>query len=100
MTSAIDANALAKPGFQTGEKRRALFLTDTQTPAGTQAVDRALDIEQRIDAFHRLQRDRGDGRGLFAAPCVGSDIGQLEELAPGVCPAQRRRDGASSRAGS
>ena len=30
--------------------------------------------------------------GVLAAPGVGGDVGQLEELPPGVRPAQRRRD--------
>ena len=31
-----------------------------------------------------LRRDR---RCVLSAPCIGSDIGQLKELSPCVCPA-------------
>lgn len=33
-----------------------------QSVAGGKAVDGALDVEQRVDALHRLQRDWRDGR--------------------------------------
>jgi hypothetical protein len=42
----------------------------------------ALNVEQRIDAFNGLQRNRGDGRRLFARWGVGGDVGQFEELPP------------------
>ncbi len=71
-----------------------MFLADAQALAGGKAIDGALDVEQRVDAFYRLTRERGDGRRLFAAPGVSGDIGQFEELAPGVRPTQRRNDGA------
>ena len=50
---------------------------------GGQAVDLALDVEQGVDALDRLQRH---GRDLAAPPPLGrfGDVGQLEELAPGV----------------
>jgi hypothetical protein len=85
---------LAKPGFQTGQKRRALVLADAQTLDRGKAVDGALDAEQRVDACHRLQRDRGDRRRLFAEPRVGGDVSQFEELAPRIRPTQRRSDDA------
>jgi len=69
-----------------------LFLPDAQTLLGGEAVDGSLDVEQEIDALDRLKRDRRDRRRGFAAPCIGGDVGQLEELPPGVSPAQCRRD--------
>lgn len=80
---------LAKPGFQVGQKGRALVSPHAQALACGKPIDGALDVEQRIDAFHRLERNRGDGRRLFAAPCVGGDVGQFEELPPCMRPAQR-----------
>jgi hypothetical protein len=73
---------LAEPGFQIGEKRRAFLLAQAEALAGGKAVRRALNVEQRIDAFNGLQRNRGDGRRLFARWGVGGDVGQFEELPP------------------
>jgi hypothetical protein len=78
--------------LQSNHKRRALFLADAQTLLARKAVNGALDVEQRIDALDRLQRDRRDRRGILSAPCIGGDVGQLEELTPGMGPAQCRRD--------
>ena len=80
---------VAKPGFQIGQERRALLLPHAQALIGGKAVDGALDVEQRVDALHRLKRDRRDGRGLFATSCVGGDVSQFEELAPRMGPTQR-----------
>jgi len=57
-----------------------------QSLFGAVAVDAALDIEQRVDAPDRLERDRRDRRRLLAAPSVGRDVCELEELAPRVGP--------------
>jgi len=38
----------------------------------------------------RLQCDRRDRRGVLAAPRIGGDIGQLEELPPGMGPSTAR----------
>ncbi len=80
---------LAKPGFQIGQKRRALILAHAQAFAGAKPIDGALDLEQRVDAFYRFQRNRRDGRRLFAAPCAGGDVGQFEELTARMRPTQR-----------
>ena len=71
-----------------------MLLPDAVALAGAPAIDGSFDVEQRVDALHRLQRDRRDGRRRLAAPRIGGDIGQLEELAAGLGPAQRWRDGA------
>ena len=86
---------LAHPGFQRGDQRRAVLLAHGQPLIGRQPVDGALDVEQGIDALHRLQRDRRDDRwraalGLAAGP--GLDIGEIEELASGMGPARRLED--------
>jgi hypothetical protein len=44
-----------------------------------------FDGEERIDARHRFQRQRRHGRQLAAR--LGGDIGEHEELAPGMRPA-------------
>jgi hypothetical protein len=81
-----------QPGLQVGEKRRAPLLADRQALGGAEAVDLALDLEQRIDAPDRLQRDRRDRRRRSPAPGVLGDIGQFEERPAGMAPAERGRD--------
>jgi len=56
------------------------------------AVDRALDIEQRVDAPDRLQgqrRDYAGGVALRLAPGIGGDIGHDEERPPCMHPTRR-----------
>jgi hypothetical protein len=64
----------------------------SQALGGRQAVDLAFDSEERVDAFDGLQSDRRDRRRVLAAPCIGGDVRQLEELAPRVAPAQSFED--------
>ena len=55
----------------------------------------ALDVEQGVDPLDRLERDRRDDRqraALRLAASAGLDIGELEELAPGMGPARRFED--------
>lgn len=82
------------------QKTRALFLADAPTLIGTTAIDAALDIEQRVDASVRLQRNRRDLHCVVAAPGIGRDVGQFEELPPGMSPAPCRGDAPAPRAGS
>src|SRR6266851_6435608 len=89
----------SQPGFQFGEKKRTLLLADTQTLIGGKAVDAALDVEQHVNTPDRLQCDRRDRRRVLAAPRIGGDVGQLEELPPGMGPAQRGRDRSRSARG-
>jgi hypothetical protein len=63
---------------------------------GRLAVDLALDIEDCVDALHRFQRQRRDN-GKFAAR-LGGDVGEHEELAPGMRPAGRLDEGRRSTA--
>ena len=83
---------LAQPGFQSLQQRRALLLADVQPLSNGNAVDAALDLEQGVNAPDRLQRDRRDRSRILASPCIGGDVRQLEELSPGMGPAQRRGD--------
>jgi hypothetical protein len=76
-----------QPLLQIRQKRRALLLPDPPAFLGAQAVDRALDLEQLIDALDRLPRNRRGRRRLPATPGVGRNVGQLEELPAGMRPA-------------
>jgi len=76
-----------QPLFQIRQKRRALLLPDPPVFLGAQAVDRALNLKQRIDALDRLQRNRRDRRRLPATSGIGRKVGQLEELPSGMRPA-------------
>lgn len=53
------------------------------------AIDLALDIEDRVDPFHGFQGDGRDVMRGFVLAHVARDIGQLEELAPCMAPAER-----------
>ena len=56
---------------------------------GPHAVDGALEVEDLVDASHRLEREGRDrGRGPAASGPRG-DVGQLKELPPSVRPAER-----------
>jgi hypothetical protein len=52
------------------------------------AIDAAFDIEQGVDALDRFECDWRDRRRRLAAPGVGRDIRQLEELPARMCPTQ------------
>src|SRR5258708_2135277 len=51
-----------------------------------------IDIGERVDALDGLQGHRRDRRRLLALPRVRGDVGQLEELAARMAPAQRLDD--------
>ncbi len=78
-----------QPLLQSLEKRRALLLPDPPTLLGAPAVDRALDLKQRIDTLDRLQRNRRDRRRLLVAPGIRHDISPLEERPPSGGPRLR-----------
>ena len=67
------------------DQRPAQRLPNVQTLLGTLAIDRSLDLEQRIDPAHDLDRDRGERDFLFAgglAPRILFNVGHGEERAP------------------
>jgi hypothetical protein len=66
----------------------ALCSWHPQTFFGTLAIDAAFDIEQRVDALDRFERDRRDRRCFLSAPGIGGDVRQLEELPASVGPTQ------------
>jgi hypothetical protein len=66
-------------------------LAHGQPFGGALAVDGALDLEQGDDPAHGLERQgRDDDRRL--AMLLRGDVGEHEELAPGVGPARRLED--------
>ena len=71
------------------QQGRALLPAHPQPLLGAVAVDAALDVEQCVDPPDRFERDRRDRRCVPAAPGIGRDVGELEELPAGVRPAQR-----------
>ena len=76
-------------------QRPAQHPPDSQTFLGALAIDGSLDLEQRVDAAHDLDRD-GRQRDLFLARGLASrvllDVGHGEERAPGVHPTRRLQD--------
>ena len=48
----------AHPVLKFRDQRRAPLLAHGEATLGSLAVDLALDIEQRVDPLHRLQRQR------------------------------------------
>ena len=77
----------AHPVFQPGDQGGAPFAPRAQTLLSGQSIDLALDVKKRVDAFDGLQSDRRDRRRILAAPRIGGDVGQLEELASRMAPA-------------
>ena len=76
----------AHPRFQLGHQRRAVLPTRGQAPLRALAVDRPLEVEQRVDPLDRLQRQRRDRRRVLAAFGIGRDISQDKELATRMSP--------------
>src|SRR6266436_7677538 len=70
-----------QPELQFGDERPAVFGAHALTLRRRLAVDVALDLKQRIDAFDRLHRDR-----RLVEPRY------IEELPPRVSPAHGLRD--------
>ena len=81
----------AHPALEFSNQDRALLLTNTQTRIRVEAVDAPLNVKDGVDASDRLQCDRRDRRRSFAPARIGCDVGQFEELASRVRPAQRLR---------
>ena len=54
---------------------------------GEQWLAAALDVEDRVNPGHRLQRHGGDVVGGFVLAGIRLDVGELEELATGMAPA-------------
>src|SRR5262249_47948305 len=73
---------LTQPCLQGGQNGCASFLAHAQAFFGAQAVDVALDVEQRVNALDFLQRDRRDRRRILSTPGIGRNVRQFEELPP------------------
>jgi hypothetical protein len=80
------------PELEVRDQRDDLGLPHGQTGAGVEAVDRPLGTKDGVDADYGLVRERRDRGCLPAAPGGGGDVGELEELAPAVRPAERLGD--------
>ena len=80
------ARSRAHPVFEIGDERRDALAAHREALGGRAAVDLALDVEDRVDALDRLERQRRDDGELAAR--LGGDIGQHEELAPTMRPAR------------
>jgi hypothetical protein len=79
------------PCFQLGNERRAPFGPDGEALFGGQSVDITLNVEQEINASDGLEGNRRDRR---RGPCptrIGGDVGEHEEFAPCMAPAERLR---------
>jgi len=75
----------AHPALQIREQRRNVQRALGEPFERRPAVDLTFDVEDRIDALHRLERHRRDD-GERAAR-LGGDVGEHEELAPCMRPA-------------
>ena len=89
------ASLLAQIGMEIVDQGPAQRLPHRQALFGALAVDRALNLEQRVDAAHDLDRDRRQRDFLFArrlAARVLLDIGHGEERAARMDPTGRFPD--------
>ena len=85
----------AHEGMEIVDQGAALRAARSQSLLRALAVDRALDLEQRVDAAHDLDRDRRQRDLLLArglAPGVLLDVGHDEERTPGMNPTRRLPD--------
>ena len=84
----------AHPGMKISDQRRAQLAARRLASIGVEAVDRPLDLEQGVDTPDRLQRDRRQDERRLALrlpPRRRLDVGEDEELAPGMSPTRRLR---------
>jgi|RhiMethySRZTD1v2_1073278.scaffolds.fasta_scaffold174778_1 hypothetical protein len=86
------------PGFEVGDEQRGALGANRATLGGQKAVDLAFDVEDRVDALHRFERQRRD-HGQPAVLGFGGDIGEHEELATRMRPACRLDERTSFAAG-
>ena len=84
------ARSAPHPSLQIGDERRDAGAASREALVGGEAVDLALDVEDRVDALDRLEGERRDDGELAAR--LGGDVGEHEELAPRMRPAGRLGD--------
>jgi hypothetical protein len=70
------------PGLEIGDDGTDRGAAGREAVIGRATVDGALAVEDRVDPSDRFDRQRGDDRRL-ATP-LEADVGEHEELAPGV----------------
>ncbi|MCY1301405.1 hypothetical protein D9M70_510160 [compost metagenome] len=80
-----------KPVAQVADERQAVPASTLQALVGGKSVDLPLDVEQGIHPFDGFKCHRRDRRGVLSALGIHGDVGQHEELAPRVRPAERLR---------
>src|ERR1700723_117241 len=84
--------SVEKPGLPgsvlSGNQQGPPPLPRRQPILDRKAIDLALDVEERVNAFDGLPRDRRDRRRILAPPGIRRDVGQLKELPARVAPAQ------------
>ena len=79
-----------QPALEVCNQGRGQALAHLQPRRRGVAVDGALDLEQRVDALHRFEGDGRDVLRRLALADIGFHVGEFEELAARVRPAQRR----------
>ena len=85
---------VSQPVVQVQYHRRDLPLTGVMAGLGGQAGDHPLDLEDGVEAFDGFQcHGRDLRRDLLALAGLVLDVGQFEELAPGMRPAERAAHG-------
>ncbi len=75
------------------DERLAVLTPALQALVGGKPVDLPFDVEQTIDPFDRFQSHGRDRRGVPSTFGVCRNVGEHEELAPRVRPAQCLRQG-------
>ena len=77
----------AHPGLEIVHELQRPLPAHAEALARRQAIDGPLDREDRVHPPDRLEGEWGDDRQL--ATCLCGNVGQDEELAPGMTPARR-----------
>src|SRR4051794_22092197 len=84
---------MSQPDLHVGYEGRASFFANLEPFGGGKTINRALDLEQSINALHCFQRDRQDRGCVLPTSPIGCDAGESEKLAPGMQQAKRGGDG-------
>jgi len=82
----------AHPALERGDKGTLFFWRAAKRLAAARPLVSRSRANNCVDAFDNLQSDRRDRRRSPAAQCIDCDVPQLQELAPGVAPAQNFED--------
>jgi hypothetical protein len=66
--------------LEVGDERRGIPLARGAACLGIGAVDAALQVEDRVDAPHRLECDGRDRRRVLSSARARGDVGEFENL--------------------